>query len=161
MADDKIILELQNIILDGAVGSTGGNPSVSSTGQAIPMSSSAGSARLAIGAISAQLLVGGASKILSSSGNQELAKGLNETGKWGFLALRSFSGDPVALVTMAINLIAELAKIVESERIRQEERAAAYNELDMMRMQVGQLVIRSNTEISYNQYGRIKLTDRK
>ena len=152
MDDNRIIVDIQNVVIDqtGAASREGGMMgSVPSTPNQI------------FGAISAQLLIKSASRLISASGNQELSKAMNQGASYLFLGARALSMDPTAIITLGVKLISDVSKLIDEFEQQKRDQAQAYNELDMMKMMTGQLVIQSNTEISYNKYGRFKLTDRK
>lgn len=160
MDDSRIIVELDSVLQGYGNGARIAQPGTipSAAGRTLNQPSNANSF---MGAISAQLMVSGFSRMLSATGNTELASGIQQGAEYAFLAGRALSMDPTAIVTMVFKLSAEVIKLVKGSLDEKKEIAKKYNELDYMKMLSGQLTIGYNTEISYNKYGRLGLSDRK
>lgn len=161
MDDSRIIVELQSILQNyggGSNGVAGGAVLPSQAGRTLNQPSNANAF---MGAISAQLLVSGISRTISAFGNTELASGVQQGAEWAFLLGRAASMDPTAIVTATFKGFAELVKMIRGNIEEKKEIAKSYNELDIVKMMSGQLTIGYNTDISYNKYGRLKLTEKK
>lgn len=161
MEDSRIIVEL-NSILD-AYGYGGGN---APGGAALPSQvrgsgSQFNNSDAFMSGISAQLMVSGVSRLISAFGNTELASGLQQGAEWAFLLSRAAAMDPTAMATALFKAIAEAVKWLKGNADEKKEIAKSYNELDIIKMMSGQLTIGYNTEISYNKYGRLKLSEKK
>jgi hypothetical protein len=161
--NNEIVVRLESFLLNPP---GGGNQQGAIPGQGVPLPSQGwryanASGSGFIGGISAQLMVSGFSRMLSATGNQELAGGIREGAEWMFLLSRAAAMDPTAIATAAFKLSAEGIKLITQYIQKQKDSAAVYNDLDYLRMQYGVLTIKANTEISYSKYGRLQLTDRR
>lgn len=147
----EIVLRLEHI-LQGEQGAQG---------QTVLPSTARMSMTSMLGGFSAQILVQNASRLISASGNQEMASTIREGSQWLFLGMRAMAGDPTAIlvgVTKTLSLI-----MLELQKNREEKRQTAqkYNELLQLQLRAGQASVTSNTEISYDKYGRVTIRDRK
>ena len=158
MDDQRIIVELQSILQQYG-GATGQGASLPSGAHRTLNQGSSSNAFMA--GISAQLMVSSVSRIISAFGNTELASGIQQGAEWTFLLGRAVSMDPTAIVTAVFKGLAEVIKLLKSDIDEKKEIAKSYNELDIIKMMSGQLTIAYNTEISYNKYGRLKLSEKK
>lgn len=162
MDDQRIIVELDSVLQGYGNGTRfGAQPGTIPSAAGRTLNQSGSNANSFMGAISAQLMVSGFSRMLSATGNTELASGIQQGAEYAFLDARALSMDPTAIVTMVFKLSAEVIKLVKGSFDEKKEVAKKYNELDYMKMLSGQLTIGYNTEISYNKYGRLGLSDRK
>lgn len=161
MNEDRIIIELLTILQQGGtVGQVNGITQKLPNGAIKNLSQSSSNSAL-VGGISAQLMVSGFSRMLSATGNQELAGGIREGAEWMFLGSRAITGDPTAIATAAFKLSAEAIKMLGEWIDKQKAIASKYNEKDYMLMRYGIISINANTEISYKKYGRLNISDRK
>lgn len=159
--NNEIIVRIENFIVGGD-GAQSGIPTMDSSGAVgLPSQQGRRGGSGFIGGISAHLLISGASRMLAATGNQELANGIRETAEWTFLGGRAFAGDPTAIATAAFKLSALAISKITDYINEQKEIAQSYNELDLLKMRAGIITVKSNTEISYGKYNRLKLTDRK
>lgn len=147
----EIILRLEHIIQGGQ----------GEQGQVVLPSNARMSMTSMLGGFSAQILVQNTSRLISASGNQQLASTIRESSQWAFLGMRAMAGDPTAMlvgVTKSISMI-----LLELQKIKEEKKqtASKYNELLQLQLRNGQASITANTEISYDKYGRVTLRDRK
>lgn len=81
-------------------------------------------------AISAQLLVRAGSRLLSATGNQEIAQTVGNAARIGFNLARAATGDPVAIANLALDVA---TKALETAR----KNAELANETDMVRYRSG------------------------
>lgn len=87
-------------------------------------------------ALTAQFLVSAGNKLLNASGNTELSQAIGMLGKYTFLGIRAFSGDPSAIAALAVDLASTaLAEV----RKNFTEQAMIQNEIDTARAQAGLL----------------------
>lgn len=113
------------------------------------------------GALSADMFVAASSELLNAAGNQKIGGAISRGAEWTFLVGRGAMGDIPSLVTIPIKLAAlGLEKWREHEE-KLKEIASRQNDLMMMKMRSGQIVISANTRTSYSKHGKITLTDRK
>lgn len=157
---NEIILRVENVVSGGPGQGTPGDafqkqPSNVSPGGHMSRGS------FLIGGISAQLLISSGMRILAATGNQDLANGVREGAEWMFLGARALSGDPTAMITAVSKSVAFVIKEFTEYKARQEEIAANYNSLLLLKLKTGQEVIGDNTEISVSKYGKKTLTTRR
>lgn len=100
-------------------------------------------------ALSVNLLVDSTKKLLSASGNSETTAMIETGMRYGTLAVRSLSGDPTAMITLGIEIIAEILK--NEQKKRQE--AQVNNEAQYNRILSGQVLLGSNVTVSTDRYG--------
>lgn len=168
MADDRIIVEVQNILVNGTQGAQQGGATQSAT-QSAQMPAATVSARQAatnafFGGISAQMVVGSVARIVAASGNQEVSRAISESAAYGFLATRLVASqgmDAGAWIALLTKATADVMQIVQADREKKTEEATRQNALDIIGIRSGQIQINANTQISYNRYGRVTFTNRK
>lgn len=164
MAENEITIRLENILVGGGQVANGtsnnaegvpGGPSILPSGR---------KSRIATGftgGLSSHLFITGARRLISASGDTELANTVQETAEWGFLGSRALAGDPTAIATAAFKLAALGIQKIREYQEEQKELAMKYNDLALLQIQSGQKVIKANTVISYDSYGRLTLSNRK
>jgi hypothetical protein len=157
---NEIILRVENVV-SGGPGQ--GNPGDAFQKQPSNVSSGGHMTRgsFLIGGISAQLLISSGMRVLAATGNQDLANGVREGAEWMFLGSWALAGDPTAMVTALSKSVAFLIKQYQDWKAEQEEAAANYNSLLLLKLKTGQEVIGDNTEISVGKYGKKTLTTRR
>ena len=161
MDDQKIIVELQSILQAYGGGIGGAASGATLPSQAGRTLNQTNTSNAFMSGISAQLMVSSISRIISAMGNTEVASLIQQSAEWAFLGSRALMMDPTAQVTMIMKGIAEAIKWFKGNLDEKKEIAKSYNELDIIKMMSGQLIINYNTEISYNKYGRLKLSEKK
>lgn len=169
MADDRIIVEVQNVIIgSGQQGAQQGATTQGTTAQgqmpAQPVNARQSATNAFLGGISAQMVVGSVARIVAASGNQEASKAISEAASYGFLATRLVASqgmDAGAWIALLTKGTADIIQIVQAEREKRMEEATKQNVLDIVRLRSGQMSINANTQISYNRYGRVTFTNRK
>lgn len=164
MADDRIIVEVQNVIVGNGQGTQ--TQATQSQGQLPPATVNARqSANNAfLGGISAQMVVGSVARIVAASGNQQVSKAISESAAYGFLASRLISSagmDAGAWIALLTKGTADIIQLVQADREKKSEEASQQNALDIVRLRSGQIQINANTQISHNRYGRVTFTNRK
>ena len=164
MADDRIIVEVQNVVVGAQQGATAqGTPQAAQTPLA-PVSATQASANAFFGGISAQMVVGSVGRIVAASGNQEVSKAIQDASGYGFLAARLIGSqgmDAGAWIALFTRATADIIQVVQADREAKREEAAKQNALDIVRLRSGQISINANTQISYNRNGRVTFTNRK
>ena len=114
--------------------------------------------------ISAQMVVENFTRIITATGNTELASSISKGSSYAFLGLRVLSsgganiGADIALVT---RIAADLIKLIQQEKEERTKTAEAYNETDLLRMRAGLLQFNANTVISTDKYKRFNFTQRR
>lgn len=102
------------------------------------------------GAISSQFLVAGGRKLISATGNTELARFLGESGKYGFAVSRIIASggtDVTAAAGLALDLAGEaLKKATETAKAQ----AKLQNDVDMARLRAGLLDLSATDKITTN-----------
>ena len=164
MADDRIIIEVQNVIVGAQQGGTAASTPQQAQTPIAPVSARQAATNAFLGGISAQMVVGSVARIVAASGNQEVSRAISETAAYGFLASRLIGSggmDAGAWIALLTKATADVIQIVQADREKKREDATRQNALDIVRMRAGQLQINANTEISYNRYGRVTFTNRK
>lgn len=87
-------------------------------------------------ALTAQFLIQSGNKLLNATGNSQISQALAMAGKYAFLGIRAFSGDPSAIAALAVDLASTaLAEV----RKNLTEQAMIQNEVDTARAQAGLL----------------------
>lgn len=87
-------------------------------------------------ALTAQFLIESGNKLLNATGNSQISQALAMAGKYTFLGIRAFSGDPSAIAALAVDLASTaLAEV----RKNFTEQAMIQNEVDTARAQAGLL----------------------
>jgi len=160
---NEIILRVENVIAGSTTGAVqqGGVP-MNGINQTTAPNMSKGSA-FAQG-ISAQMFVESASRILSATGNTELASGLSKASSYAFLTSRvimSGGADLTALVSLVTKASADILTAIQKANQLKRETAVQQNAADILRMRSGAFSINAETVISYNRYGRVSFTGRK
>jgi hypothetical protein len=160
MSEKEITIRLENYLINGAeVNAGNGIPSSGKT--ILPSAQSASAPNGFVGGISAQLFVSGARRLISATGETELANTIQETAEWSFLGIRALGGDPTAMATAAFKLASYGIQELKKYQDEQKEIAKSYNNLAILQLQSGQISIKANTVTSYDSYGRLTLTNRK
>lgn len=162
---DEIVLRVENIVYGANGAPTGGTPADGS----IPIAESAAKSKGGRfgsfgGGLSAQMFVEAGSRILSATGNQELASGISKASGYTFLVGRvvaSGGADIAAIVSLTTKLTADVIELVQENRKKKMEEASAANALDVLRMRTGAFNITGSTVISTNKFGRKTFADRK
>lgn len=164
MADDRIIIEVQNVIVGAQQGGTAASTPQQAQTSIAPVSARQAATNAFLGGISAQMVVGSVARIVAATGNQEVSRTISETAAYGFLASRLIGSggmDPGAWIALLTKATADVIQIVQADREKKTEEATRQNAFDIVRMRSGQISINANTEISYNRYGRVTFTNRK
>lgn len=160
-SENEIILRVENIISGEPIGPSGSGDVFTRSSSPISSRGQLSRGSFVIGGISAQLLISSGMRILAATGNQDLANGVREGAEWMFLGARALSGDPTAMITAVSKSVAFVIKEFAEYKARQEEIAANYNSLLLLKLKTGQEVIGDNTEISVSKYGKKTLTTRR
>jgi len=113
------------------------------------------------GAISAQMFIGSLGQIVGAGGNQQLGSFISQGAEIGFTGAAALSGSVPAMLSLNTKLLAILLKKVNEHEAKLKEQASQYNDLLLLKLQSGQVVITSNTQISYDKYNKITIKDRK
>lgn len=168
MADNRIIVEVQNVVVGAQQGAAQGATAQGTTPGAqipsAPVNARQSASNAFLGGISAQMVVGSVARIVAASGNQEVSRAISETAGYGFLAARLVGSqglDIGAWIALLTKSTADIIQLVQSNREEKREMASQQNALDIVRIRSGQISINANTEISYNRYGRVTFTNRK
>ena len=159
---NEIVLRVENIIAGttGGAGQQGAVPMNGITQTTPNLSKGAGFAQ----GISAQMFVESASRIISASGNSELASGLSKASSYAFLGGRVIASggtDVAALVSLVTKIGADVLQAITESNQSKREAAIKDNNADILRMRSGAFSINANTQISYNRFGRVSFTGRK
>ena len=162
---DEIVLRVENIVTGATGAPTGGAPADGS----VPVVESAAKSKNgrfgSFGAgVSAQMFVESGTRILSATGNQELASGISKASGYTFLVGRiaaSGGADIGAIISLTTKLTADVIELVQENRKKKMEEAANANALDVLRMRTGAFNITGSTVISTNKFGRKTFADRK
>lgn len=164
MADDRIIVEVQNVVVGAKEGTTAQGTPQATQSPAAPVNARQASTNAFLGGISAQMVVGSVARIVAATGNQDVSRAISETAGYGFLAARLIGSqgmDAGAWIALLTKATADVIQLVQADRETKREDAAKQNALDIIRLRSGQISINANTEISYNRYGRVTFTNRK
>ena len=100
-------------------------------------------------ALSVNLLVDSTKKLLSASGNSQAAAIIEKGMRYGTLGIKSLTGDPTAMITLGIELLAEFLK---NEQLKKQE-ASVNNEAQYNRILSGQVLLGSNAYVTQDKYG--------
>lgn len=114
--------------------------------------------------ISAQMLMENFTRILSATGNTQLASSISKVSSYGFLAGRVIASGGMNIgadITLVSRLIADVMQMINEEKEQRMKTAEAYNETDILRMRSGIIQFNANTVISYDKYKRFKLAERR
>ena len=158
-ADNKIVVSVENVITGNAT-TQGGVPMNGVTKVAPTLSKGAAFSQ----GISAQMFMESASRIISATGNTELASGLSKASSYAFLGGRVIASggtDVAALVSLVTKLSADILQSITENNQQKREQAQKDNAADILRMRSGAFSINANTQISYNRFGRVSFTGRK
>lgn len=156
---NEIILRVENVIA-GNANQQGGVPMNGVTQVKPNLSKGAAFAQ----GISAQMFVESASRIISATGNTELASGLSKVSSYAFLGGRviaSGGADIAAVISLVTKLSADVLQAVGESNQQKREAAQKNNAADVLRMRSGGFSINADTVISYNRFGRVSFTGRK
>lgn len=89
-------------------------------------------------AISAGLLIESSKKLLSASGNTQASATIEKGVKYGTLIARAVSGDVTAIVTLAVDGLAEtMMKIQELKEQAQQNNQSMYNKIKTGQVYLG------------------------
>ena len=163
MADDRIVVSVESIIAGGANGANGQHGAIPMNGVNKVQPTLSKGAAFSQG-ISAQMFVESASRIISASGNTELASGLSKASSYAFLGGRvvaSGGTDVAAIISLVTKLSADVLQAVTEANQAKRDAAVKDNAADILRFRSGAFSIDANTQISYNRYGRVSFTGRK
>jgi len=163
VADDKIIVSVESVIAGGANGANGqpGGVPMNGVNKATPTLSKGAAFTQGI---SAQMFVESASRIISASGNTELASGLSKASSYAFLGTRVIASggtDIAAIISLVTKLSADVLQAVTEANQAKKDAAVKDNAADILRMRSGAFSIGADTQISYNRFGRVSFTGRK
>jgi hypothetical protein len=80
--------------------------------------------------MSTQFVLGQVGRVVSATGNPEIATGIETVGRYTFLGIRALSGDPIAIASLSMDMIS---------RVLQEfsDSAKSQNETDETRIRYG------------------------
>jgi len=160
----QIIIPITFDVTTNAGGSKGASASstVPTTGAGVQRVPKANDAFLQ--GISAQMMMENFTRILSATGNTQLATSISKVSSYGFLAGRVISSGGMNIgadLTLISRIAADLIQLINSEKEERTKTAEAYNETDLLRMRSGLLQFNANTVVSYDKYKRFKLTERR
>lgn len=113
------------------------------------------------GAISAEMFMSSFGQIIGAAGGQELAGFMGQAAEIGFTGATALTGNVPAMFSLLTKFGAILATKITANSAELKELANQYNDLTLLKLQTGQLVINSNTSISYDKYGKATIKDRK
>ena len=103
----------------------------------------------------------GFGQMVGASGNQQLSSIVSQGAEWGFTGATALTGNPAAIATLVFKTSALIIKEIQKHKLELKELAQKFNDLTMLQMQIGQVVITANTMTSYDKYGRVSFKDRK
>jgi len=156
--DKEIVLRLEHIL----AGNLGTGLPTSGIGSQVSLPSQETSRQSAFtGGISAQLFVSGLSQLLNATGNQEVGSAISKGAEYTFLLARASSGDITAIATMFFKTSAEILKKVQEYREEQKQIAQSYNDLTILQLKSGQVIVTANSVTSYDKWGKMTIKDRK
>ncbi len=113
------------------------------------------------GAISAQMFIGSLGQIVGASGNQQLGSIISQGAEIGFTGASALTGNVSAMLSLSTKMIAILLKKINEHDAKLKELANQYNDLTLLKLQSGQVVITASTVISYDKHNKISFTNRK
>lgn len=113
------------------------------------------------GAISAEMFISSFGQIVGAAGGQQLASVMGQAAEIGFTGATALTGNIPAMFSLITKFGAIFATKITENKNELKELASRYNDLTLLKMQTGQLVVTSNSQISYDKYGRVKIRDRK
>ena len=165
MADDRIVVDVQNTIVGASTTAQGAQGGVPMQGAAVATASKGGGRFGSFGAgLSAQMFIESGSRILSATGNQELASGISKASGYTFLVGRlAMTGglDAAAWVSLLTKASADIITLVQDYNEKKREEATAMNALNALRIRGGAFGITAATVVNTNKYGMKSFTDRK
>lgn len=80
-------------------------------------------------ALTAQFAVESAGKLLNATGNQDIGSAVSKIGSVVFKGARALSGDPSAILSLAIDSVAEVIKLINEEKVEREEEKKRQNNI--------------------------------
>lgn len=102
-------------------------------------------------ALTAGLLIDSTKKLLSASGNSKASNVIEKGMRYGTLAVRSVGQDYVAMITLAVELLAESLKYLEN----QKQEATVNNQAKYNQIMSGQVYLGNNSYISSDYFGNL------
>ena len=162
MAEDNVIkLRVENIISGGT-----GNDSIDLFDDDVTLpsqkkSNNTNSQNMSVfsGAISAEMFIGSFGQIVGAAGGQELSSYMGQAAEIGFTGAAALTGNVPAMFSLLTKFGAILATRIAENKANLKELANQYNDLTLLKLQTGQLIISSNTQISYDKYGKATIKD--
>jgi hypothetical protein len=161
--EDVIKLRVENVI-SGSIDGDDGTEVFSEKIDTLPsQAKSKASQNMAIfsGAISAEMFISSAGQIIGAAGGQQLAGMMGQAAEIGFTGAAALMGNVPAMFSLLTKFGAILATKLQENKQELKELANKYNDLTMLKLQSGIVTITSNTQISYDKYGRINLKNRR
>ena len=100
-------------------------------------------------ALSVGLLIDSTKKILSASGNSKATEVIEKSMRYGTLAVRSIQQDYTAMVTLVVDIVAELLKANQRER----QEAKVNNQAKFNQILSGQTYLGNNSYVTTDFFG--------
>lgn len=160
---DVIRLRVENVI-SGSIDSDGANQVFNEDIEQLPsQKNNRNQSNMSVfsGAISAEMFISSFGQIVGAAGGQQLAGIMGQAAEIGFTGAAALTGNVPAMLSLLTKFGAILATKITANSAELKELANQYNDLTLLKLQTGQLVISANTSISYDKYGKVSLKDRK
>jgi hypothetical protein len=165
MASEKDVIKLRvENVISGSIVDDGSSDIFNEQVGTLPSQANAKQSqnvRVFTGAISAEMFISSFGQIVGAAGGQELAGFMGQAAEIGFTGATALTGNVPAMFSLLTKFGAIFATKISENCAKLKEIANQYNDITMMKLQTGQLVITNNTQISYDKYGRISIRDRK
>lgn len=162
MADKDVIkLRVENVI-SGSMSGDDNSEVFSDQVDTLPSQKKASQAQnisTFSGAISAEMFISSFGQIVGAAGGQKLAGVMGQGAEIGFTGATALTGNIPAMFSLLTKFGAILATKISENKAELKELANQFNDVTLLKLQTGQLVITNNSQISYDKYGRVTIRD--